>query len=219
MLTLKIQQRDKKESPKDARENGRLPAVFYGRKEESTPIAVETASFEKIFRVAGESTIISLEGVGEPKEALIHDVDVHPVTSKPQHVDFYVIEKGKKLTVNVPIEFSGESPAVDDLGAILVKVIHEVEIEALPKDLPHELIVDISTLKEFNDQITIKDISLPEGVKSLLDEDEVVVMVSEPKEEEEEEATEIDMDSIEVEGASKEEGDGETSSEENKEGE
>lgn len=201
MLTLKVEKRDTKKKPEMVRKDGMTPAVFYGRKEKSMPISVNTREFEKIFREAGESTIISLEGVGEAKEALIHDVDVHPVTGNVRHADFYVIEKGKKLHVDVPLVFEGESPAVKDLGGILVKVIHELEIEALPRDLPHEIVVDISTLVDFESQITVQDLTLADGVTSLVESEEVVVTVSKPKEEEEEEeAAEVDMDAIEVEG-------------------
>lgn len=214
MLTLHVEQRDTKQKPETMRKEGKLPAVFYGRKEKSTPITVDQHDFEKVFREAGEFTIIVLEGVGEEKEALIHEVDVHPVSGVPQHADFYVIEKGKKLNVDVPIEFVGTPPAVEDLGGVLVKVIHELEIEALPKDLPHEIMVDVSGLSDFESQITIDDLTLPEGVTAILDDEEVVAMISEPKEEEEEEEeTEIDMDAIAVEGKEGKEGEDETSEE------
>lgn len=206
MLTLEVEKRDTKTSPEAVRGEGKVPAVFYGRKEEATSVAVEAGAFMRIFREAGESTIIVLEGLGEAKEALIHEVAVHPVTGAIQHVDFYVIEKGKKLHVEVPLEFVGESSAVKDLGGMVVKVLHELEIEALPKDLPHEIVVDISGLVDFESQITVADLPLPEGVTALLDGEEIIAMVSEPKEEEEEEEeeTEIDMDSIEVAGKKKE---------------
>jgi len=201
MLTLKVKKRDTGKKPEQIRKDGKTPAVFYGRKEESTPIEVNSRDFEQIFRQAGESSIITLEGVGEAKEALIHETDVHPVTGKIRHVDFYVIEKGRKLHVDVPLVFVGESLAVKDLGGVLVKVIHELEIEALPKDLPHEITVDISSLVDFESQISINDLTMPEGVISLVDKDEIVAMVEEPKEEEEEVVpSEIDMSAIEVEG-------------------
>jgi large subunit ribosomal protein L25 len=201
MLHLKIDRRDSGTKPEKLRKEGRLPAVFYGRKEESVPIAVSEQEFERVWREAGESTILSLEGVGEPKEALIHDVAVHPVSGKPLHADFYVIEKGRKLEVEVPLEFVGVAPAVKDLGGSLVKVLHELEIEALPKDLPHGIKVDISGLVDFESYLAVKDLALPAGVTALVDPNDIVVSVAEPKEEIEEEApAEIDMASIEVAG-------------------
>ncbi|MCI0620046.1 50S ribosomal protein L25 [Candidatus Wolfebacteria bacterium] len=200
MLHLKIQKRDVKEKPEAVRKKGGIPAVFYGRKEESTPVVVSEKEFEQIWHEAGESSILSLEGVGEAKEALIQEVTTHPVSGKPIHADFYVIEKGKTLEVEVPLNFIGMAPAVKNLGGTLVKVLHELEIEALPKDLPREIDVDVSGLAELDSHLTIKDLPLPPGVKALADSDDIVVSIAAPKEEEEEVPGEIDMASIEVAG-------------------
>lgn len=200
MLRLTIEPRDSAKKADAVRKENKVPAVFYGRKEASTPIAINEGEFQRVWQQAGESTILSLEGIGEAKEALIHDVSVHPVSGKPLHADFYVIEKGKKLEVTVPLEFVGTAPAVKDLGGTLMKVMHEVEVEVLPKDLPHEIVVDVSSLVDFESHITIKDLVLPEGVTVLAEPDEMVASVVEPKEEEEEAPTAIDMDSIEVAG-------------------
>lgn len=206
-MTLKVEQRDTKIRPEVVREEGKVPAVLYGRKEESTPISINAKQFETAWKKAGESTIISLEGVGDDKESLIQDVAKHPVSGEVLHADFYVIEKGKKLHVNVPLEFVGESPAIKGLGGTLVKVLHELEIEALPRDLIHEIKVDISSLVDFEGHISVKDLSLPEGVTALAEPEDVVASVAEPREEEEEEPVEeVDMDAIEVEGKGKEEG-------------
>src|SRR5690606_26337192 len=108
--------------------------VFYGPKEEAVAVSFDRARFEKVLREAGESTVVTLTGVGEDKDTLIHDVQLHPVTDQPLHVDFYVLEKGKKVQTHVPLEFTGEAPAVKSLGGTLMKVLHELEIEAMPKD-------------------------------------------------------------------------------------
>jgi len=199
MLSLNVEKREKGK-PETLRKKGVLPAVFYGKKEVSTPVAINAKDFDRVWKEAGESTVITLEGVGESKEALIHDVSLHPVTGRPEHADFYVFEKGQKITVNVPLEFIGESPAVKDLGGILVKVMHEVEIEAMPKDLPHDLKVDISKLAGMDSTIEAKDLTLPEGVTVLAEPEEVIASIAEPKEEEEEEPEDVDMSSIAVEG-------------------
>src|SRR3989344_5193292 len=158
-----------------------MPAVFYGRLEKSTPISVSLGGFKKIFRSAGESTVISLSGEGE-HEALIHAVQFHPVTGEPLHADFYVIEKGKKVEVDVPLEFIGESQGVKS-GGILIKVLHELPISALPKDLPHNIPVDISLLENIGDSISVGDLKLPEGVTTESGPEEVVISVAAPKEE------------------------------------
>ena len=165
MITLKVEKRDKKESLGEIRKAGLMPAVFYGKKEAATSIKLPFAIFEKTLKDAGESTILHLEGKDIDVDVLIHEVDLDPVTDKPRHADFYAIEKGKKLEIKIPLEFIGVSPAVKDLGGVLVKVMHEMEIEALPKDLPHKVEVDLSTLATFDSVITAGSIKLPEGVK------------------------------------------------------
>jgi large subunit ribosomal protein L25 len=177
-MELTVEKRDKTTNVKELRRTGKVPAVVYGRSEESTPITVDRKVFEKLFHEAGESTVITLKGLGAIKEALINEVALHPVSGAPMHVDFYAIEKGQTVTVSVPLEFEGVSPAVKDLGGVLVKVMHELEIECEPKDLPQQIIVDISKLKTFDDQITVKDLSLPASAKLSIDPDEVVALVN-----------------------------------------
>lgn len=198
MLTLNIETRDLKAKLADIRGTGKIPAVFYGRKEESTPISLLEVDFIKAWKQAGESSVIILKGVGDEHEALIHDIDLDPVSDRVRHVDFYVIEKGKKITVHVPVEFDGVAPAVKELGGTLVKVLHEIEIEAFPKDLPHALHVDVSALTNFEVQIKAGDIKLPAGVTLLTDADEVVVLAAEAKEEVEEVSGPVDLSKIEV---------------------
>ncbi|MDQ5912471.1 MAG: large subunit ribosomal protein [Patescibacteria group bacterium] len=193
-MKLTIQKRT--ETADAVRATGNIPAVFYGPKAESTPITVNGPEFIKVWRQAGESSVITLTGLGEDHDALIHDISKDPVKDTVTHVDFYVIEKGKKVQVAVPLEFIGEAPAVKTLSGVLIKVIHELEIEAMPKDLPHAIEVDISSLVDFDAQIKVSDIKLPAGVTAEIDGDEVVALVSAPKEETEEAPTTIDMSAI-----------------------
>jgi len=185
-----------------------MPAVFYGKKEKSTPVIISKAEFKKVWREAGESSVIDLVGKNIEAEALIYDVDLDPVTDEPRHADFYVFEKGKKIEISVPLEFIGVAPAVKDMGGTLVKVMHEIEIEALPKDLPHNISVDISSLVNFDSQILAKDVKLPQGVALVAKSEEVVASVYETKEEVEEVAP-IDLASIEVQKKGKEAKEGE----------
>jgi len=197
-ITLNVEKRDIKTDVATLREAGKIPAVFYGKKEASTPISVSLVDFIKTYKAAGESTVVILKGAGIEVESLIQDMDLHPVTGKPLHADFYVFEKGKKIKVGVPLEFSGVSPAIKDLGGSLIKVLHDLEIEAFPKDLPHKIIVDISSLVDFKSVISAKDIKLPEGVALAVKADDIICSVSEPKEEVEEVAAPIDLTTIEV---------------------
>lgn len=206
MLELKIEKRDKIGKASKRRLGGKMPAVFYGRKEASVPISVSLREFEKVWKEAGESSVIMLTGLDEDKEALIQEVDFHPVSGKLRHADFYIIEKGKKVRVKVPLEFIGEAPAVKELSGTLVKVLYELEIEVLPRNLPKNIEADISKLKDFESRIVVRDLVLPEDAEALVPADEVVALVTEVTEEVEEEPEAPDLSEIEVEQKGKQEG-------------
>lgn len=218
MLTLKAEIRDANTKADDIRKAGKIPAVFYGKKEASTPISLSQIDFMKVWREAGESTVVTLETPEGAKESLIKEIDIDPVSGAIRHADFYVFEKGHKVEVALPIEFEGVSPAVKDLGGVLVQVMHELKVEAMPKDLPHNIVIDISGLANFGEQVLAKDINLPKGVELKVSPEEVVATVAAPREEKEEEAAPVDLSAIEVEKKGKEEtaeGEGETPAEEN----
>lgn len=178
-LTLKSEKRKAKQKAK-----GKIPAVLYGPKTENTSLFVDFGEFKKVWREAGESTVISLgNSVSKSvKPVLIYDVQLDPLSSEPRHVDFYAVDMTKKTTADISLEFVGEAGAVR-LGGTLVKVLHEIEVEALPADLPHELKVDISKLITFDDKILVKDVLVPSGVEVMAGPDEVVAFVEEVKEE------------------------------------
>jgi large subunit ribosomal protein L25 len=204
MISLEIKERNKNESLLKLRQGGLLPAVFYGKKETSTSISISLKDFQKVWNEAGESAVITLKkGGGANLDALIYDVDIDPVTELPRHVDFYVFEKDKKIEVDASIKFVGIAPAVKEQGGVLVKVLYELKVEALPKDLPSEIDVDISVLKEIGDRISAKDIKLPAGVSLVENPEEIVASVSAPKEEEVVPEP-VDISDIEVEKKGKE---------------
>ncbi len=196
MLKLNIQERDLKDSAASFRTKGLLPCVYYGPKDKPVSIVADQTEFLKILKQAGESTVVALVNGKEEIEVLIHDVSYDPVKGQVIHVDFYVPEKGKTVEVEVPIEFVGVSGAVKDMGGTLVKVLHGIEVEALPKDLPKNVTVDISVLKDLESQILAKDIKLPAGVTLITDPEEVVASISAA--EEEEAVAVADIASIEV---------------------
>ena len=200
MTQLTVQERDTSTSADALRAEGSVPAVFYGPKETTTSIALNAAEFTRVWKEAGGSTIIDLGGVGEDKEVLIHDVAVHPVTGLPQHVDFYCIERGKKLTVTVPLVFVNEAPA-EKQGGIVVKVLHELEIEVRPRDIPREISVDLSALTELTSTITVADLKLGDDIEPTAEANETIVSITEAKEEPQEE--ERDISDIEIEGKGK----------------
>lgn len=179
------------------RKEGIIPAVIYGERIKSIPLEVDYSDFEKVYEEGGESTVIKLKvkkslpaGRQEKlkvdeKNVLIYDVSRDPLTERFTHVDFYIVRMDKPITTEVPLVFEGQSPAVEVDEGTLVKNITEVEVEALPANLPHEIKVDISVLKTFDDLIYIKDLKVSGDVKILADPEEVVASVIPPRSEEE----------------------------------
>ncbi len=184
IMTLEVAPRDTKQTVEDLRKAGMMPAVFYGPKEETTSVTINTQSFERVFKQSGETTIIILKGPLGDKETLVRDVQLHPLTDKPLHADFYVLEKGKKVTLSIPLEFIGQSPA-EKAGHILTKVVHEIEIEVAPAELPQQLEVDLSMLANVGDHILARDIVLPPSAALQIDPEEIVVSVTAFEEEKE----------------------------------
>ena len=166
------------------RKKGKLPAVLYGPKEKARPIFISLKDFKKIWDEAGESTVIQLNLGDTKKEVLIQDVAMDPVKGEPVHVDFYAVLMDKPIKASISLVFEGISPAVKNLGGILIKVMHELEVEALPKNLPHELSVDISALASFENKISAKDIILSKGVKLISNPEETIALIEAPREEE-----------------------------------
>lgn len=196
------------------RKKGKLPAVLYGPKQETRPIFILLKDFKKLWDEAGESTVIQLNLGDTKKEVLIQDVAMDPVKREPVHVDFYAVLMDKPLQASVSLIFEGISHAVKNLGGILVKVMHEIEVEALPKNLPHELGVDISALAHFEDKILAKAVILPKGVKLISNPDETIALIEAPRAEEAPASEEkIAFEEIEVVGK-KEKGEEEKAAEE-----
>ncbi|HDO23858.1 MAG TPA: 50S ribosomal protein L25 [bacterium] len=181
------------------RKEGKLPAVLYGKKVENEPLFVDAKEFNKVWEEAGENTIIKLKTSASDVEVLIQDVDLDPMKNKPLHIDFLAVEMDKPITAAVPLIFEGIASSVKELGGVLVKVIHEIEVEALPKDLPHEIKIDISKLATFEDKIHLGDIVLPKGVKIIGSSEEVAALVELPREEDETPAETESIEEIKVE--------------------
>lgn len=184
MVTLSVTPRGD-QSNEGLRAKGAVPAVFYGPKEESTAIAIDARELEKVWKEAGETTIVRINGIGEDKDALFKDVQFHPVTGKVMHADFYVLEKGKKVEIAVPLHFEGTAPA-EKAGHILVKALHEIEIKVAPAELPHHLVVDVTKLENVGDHLTAKEIQLPPSAELETDPDEIVASITAFVEEKEE---------------------------------
>jgi len=208
MFAIKAKKREAGIKLDVLRKGGEIPAVFYGAGKDTTSISVSMAEFKKIWRDAGESSAVKVSLGTTNIDSLIHEVQVDPVTGEPIHADFLAIDMKKKIKVNVPLVFEGISNAVKSGIGNLVKVLYEVEVEALPADLPHNLVVDISKLETLQDQIFISDIKLPAGVVVIDSPTEVVASIVEQVEEKEEVAAPVDLSAIEVEKKGKKEEEG-----------
>lgn len=186
------------------RNDSKIPAIIYGKDFENQKISVDGKIFNKVFTEAGESALIKLKVDDQsPIKVLVSDSQIHPVTGQIIHVDFYKVNMKEKIRTNIPLEMIGESLAVLDLEGSLVTNKDEVEVECLPNDLVHEIEVDISVLKTFDDVIKVSDLKVPAGIEILDEPEEVVVLVNPPRSEEElealDEAPVEDIEAVEVE--------------------
>jgi len=185
-------------------EKGILPGVLYGPKIKNENIEVDLKEFNKAYQEAGESTLISIEIDKKKYLVLIHDIKLNPLTDRPIHVDFYQPSLEKEIEVKIPVILEGEPEAVKNLGGTLIKNIAEVEVRALPQNLPKEIKINIERLKTFEDHILIKDLRVAEEVKILRDPGEIVAQVTPPEKVEEELEKPIEEKVEEVEKVEKE---------------
>jgi large subunit ribosomal protein L25 len=171
---------------KDVRANNQIPAVLYGHGVEARAISVSVPEFRKVYAKAGSSALVDvvLDG-GKSVKALIQEVQPNHLTMEPMHIDFHQVRMDEKMHARIPLVFIGESAAVKSLGGTLVKSLDAVEISCLPADLPHELTVDLSVLKSFEDSISVSDLKLPNGVEFLTDGSNTIATVAAPLTEEE----------------------------------
>lgn len=208
MFVIKASKRDAGVKLDALRKSGKIPAVFYGAGKATTSVTIPNVEFKKVWRDAGESSAVKVAMEGGDIDVLIHEVQVDPVSDEPIHVDFLAIDMKKKIKVKVPLTFEGISNAVKSGIGNLVKVLHEIEIEALPSDLPSTLFVDISKLEGLDKNIIVSDIKLPAGVVAITSGSDVVASIVAQVEEKEEVAAPVDLTAIEVEKKGKKEEEG-----------
>ena len=220
-MELKAILRDTKKNPKQYLKEGYIPAELYGKGIENIHVAVNQKEFTDVLKAAGESTIIDLvlekENKKEAHSVLIYEIQRHYLSHQPIHIDFYQVQKGQKIKAHIPIEFVGESPAVKNLGGVLVKNMDEVEVEALPQDLPRSFVVDITKLDAIDSKICIKDLNLPATIKTSAAPETAIVLVVPPREEEvvsapAESISEVKIETEEKKAERKEEKEGESQS-------
>lgn len=209
-LQLSVTPREKVSTAvlEQSRKEGKVPAIMYGHGIDPQMLWVNALSFEKIYAVAGESSILSLkvEG-GKAFNVLVHDLELDALSNRVSHIDFFQVRMDEELETHIPLEFVGESAAVREQGGVLVKTLEEVLVSCLPKDLPHSLMVNLELLKDFDTHIQVKDLSVPQGVKILTEELTTVALVEAPRTEAEMAALDekVEADVTKVEGVVKEE--------------
>ncbi len=164
---------------KTLRAKGIVPAHVFGHEIKSENISVDEKEFKSIFHKAGETSVISLKVGSKEYPVLVKGLHLDPVTLKILHVDFYKVNLSEKVKVQVPVEIIGESEAVETKVGLLLTPVSEVEVEALPADLPEKIEVNIENLKAVGDTITIGDIKLSDKIEILSDAELVVASIGE----------------------------------------
>ena len=162
---------------------GAIPGILYGHGIENQSVQVDAKEFTKIFSQTGYTTLISLAIGKTAHNVLVREVQFHPLKDLITHVDFYQVRLDEKVRAEVPLSFTGEAPAVKDLGGVLVKSIDAVDLEAFPQDLPHTIPVDISSLKDFESIIHVSDLDVPSGITLFTEPETVVAVVQAPRSE------------------------------------
>ncbi len=186
-MELSVQKREIfGKSVKNLRARGLVPAELYGKGVENLHLAIPVKDFLKVLKQAGESTMISVVLGNEKRPAMIYDVSTDPVTDEILNVDLYQVRLDEKIKIKVPLEFVGESLAIKDKKGILVKAMQELEVEALPTNIPRSITVDLSKISDIGQSVYVKDLGVSGDVKISVAPESVVATVTAQMTEEQE---------------------------------
>ncbi len=166
------------------RRQGIIPGNVYGHGFDSVPVQIEAKALKQLLSRAGTTDLVLLKtgSSGEPVKVLIRDVQRNPITDELLHVEFYQVRATDKIKAEVPLEFVGEAPVLNNVkGTTLLHLVDTLHIEALPDYLPHSLRVDLSVLEDVDQSICVRDIPVREGVTVLNAPEQVVVKVVEAR--------------------------------------
>ncbi|MEK7453056.1 MAG: 50S ribosomal protein L25 [Patescibacteria group bacterium] len=196
---------------KTLRRKGEIPAVLYGKGSVNINLTLNLKEFIKVYKDAGENTVLDLylDGSDEKNtDALIYDVNLDPISDQVIHVDLYKVDTNKEVTTDIPLIFKGESNAVKFENGVLIKNIYAIEVSALPKNLPHEIVVNLASLKTFDDVIKVSDLNIPKDVTVKAHAEDVIASVMPPRTQEELESLSgdvavVNLESIKVESEEK----------------
>jgi large subunit ribosomal protein L25 len=205
-LVLKAQSREViGKQVKALRREGRLPCIIYGRGFNPVLITLDMREAGRILPTITSSHLVVVEVEGKQHTTLVREKQRDPVTGMFLHVDFLEVSLTEKLHAMVQIELVGDAPAVKNYNGVMVPGLEEIEVEALPRDLPERITVDISTLTEIGQAIHVRDIVVSKAVEILDDPDEIIIVITAPAREEEAEAEGVTIEPEIIERGKKEE--------------
>ncbi len=173
---------------KSIRREGLVPAEIYGHEISNKHISVASKEFLNLFKEAGLTSVITLVVGKEKIPAVITGIQKHPITEKILCIDFHQIKMGEKIETTIPIKFTGTAPALKK-GFLLIKVLDEIEVRALPEKIPHEIEVDLSNLENLDQHIAVKDLNVEKEIKLITPPETIIATISEKEKEQEEEET------------------------------
>lgn len=162
---------------KQLRAVGRIPATVYGKNVKSASVSVAQDAFDTIYKEAGETGLVELTVAGDIRPVLIHTLQRDPVHGQLLHVEFHQVDLKEKVHAKVPLEVVGNAPAVVGKAGVLLTLLDEVEVDALPTDLPDKLLVDVSKLAQVDQEVKVSDLTIPKGVTVLTALDQSVIRV------------------------------------------
>lgn len=160
------------------RKNGLTPATIYGKGMKSESVSITTDSFTKVYKETGESGLIELTVGKTVHPVLVNVVQINPVSRDFLHIEFHKVDLKEKVQAKIPVTFIGSSPAVEEKVGVLLTLLDEIEVEALPTDLPESIEVDVSTLKEVNDEILAGSIKFASNVTAVTPPESAIVRVA-----------------------------------------
>ena len=201
MSTLQATIRTKADKPNNLRMEGKIPAVFYGSGEESTPITINALDFIRLYREIGETGVIKLTTEKGDYDVMVYDYQLHPVAHEVSHVDFRVVDLKVAIEVAIPLEFEGEAPAVKAGLGTVTHVAQEINVKGLPNKIPSEIVVNVTPLEDLDSQILAKDLNIPADLELVDEPDTVIAVVAAMRGDDDAETSgDIDMDAIEASG-------------------
>ncbi|MEI7653352.1 MAG: 50S ribosomal protein L25 [bacterium] len=177
------------------RKSGIVPAIIYGEGADSTAVSLSAIEFKKVFAQAGETAVIYCVVDGKEIPTLVSDVSINSILDTVNHIDFRRVNLKKEISAQVPVELTGESPAVKSLGGVLLQQIKELEVKALPQNIPQAITIDVSVLAEVGQEITVGSLPKSSVYEVIEEADRVIVSITAHKEE----STESQLDREETE--------------------